>query len=446
MKHLRQFIFPFLLIGVGMGLLVVSRFVRTPMLVAIRPWDVYVSMTLCLVVLGYEFLLFTGKNTRKILLVHLAILLLFPAALLIVGTKEVHFQEVKRKVLEAPRIDDVWAMGQHFIVGYRTYDEIATLVDAGGVGGIFVSQRNVADKTRNQVKDELASLQKIQKNHNRPPLLIATDQEGGIVSRLTPPLPYHPSLASVIHEANPIEVQRAIDVYAASQAAELTSIGINVNFAPVADLNFGIVDSDDKYSKIYDRAIASDSASVTDAVMRYSQTLLDNGVLPTLKHFPGLGRVHGDSHLTRVVLDTEKEELLTHDWVPFYMTLFASDALVMVGHVEASRIDPGVPASISKVLITDILRTQLHLNNVVVTDDFSMAPIYESPQGVSGATVQSLNAGADLILFAYDTDLYYDAMNATLAAYKSGSLDKIFFEESNRRLEKARQVLTTFTP
>ncbi len=149
------------------------------------------------------------------------------------------------------------------------------------------------------IRSEIASLQDIRKTQGLPPLLISTDQEGG--ARLA-----HVAAAAasadrwgdiVRKHSDETERRRAIQTFATEQGRALADLGFNLNFAPVVDLNHNIVNEDDRYTRIYQRAISDDPDVVTAVAGDYCAALMQTGVHCTLKHFPGLGRVIEDTHL-----------------------------------------------------------------------------------------------------------------------------------------------------
>jgi beta-N-acetylhexosaminidase len=126
------------------------------------------------------------------------------------------------------------SLGQHFIIGYRSFDEVAPLVEKGFVAGIYITRRNVAGRTAGALKAEIATLQARRRAAGLPPLVVATDREGGIVSHLAPPLTRLPALASLA-ELAPEEQKAKAEEFGRIHRRELASLGIKLNFAPVLD-------------------------------------------------------------------------------------------------------------------------------------------------------------------------------------------------------------------
>jgi beta-N-acetylhexosaminidase len=305
---------------------------------------------------------------------------------------------------------------------------------------VFLAPRNVAGKDAAQIRQEIDSLQALRRRQGLPPLWVAADQEGGLVSRLSPPLTALPALAEVVtRNPDASARQAAVAQYAATQGRELAALGVNLNFAPVVDLNFNVRTSDDRYTRIAQRAIASDPAIVRDVAAQYCAGLRSTGVLCTLKHFPGLGRVAVDTHLRGADLAASRTELEASDWVPF-RALMCNGAVAMLGHARLTTVDPAHPASFSRPVI-DIVRRDWNCDSVLITDDFSMGAVYQSQEGIGGGSVAALAAGVDLVLISYDTDQYFAIMESLLGAAARGALRPQDLAESEARLARLRDRL-----
>jgi beta-N-acetylhexosaminidase len=210
---------------------------------------------------------------------------------------------------------------------------------------------------------------------------------------------------------------------------------VNLNFAPVVDLNQGVINPNDKYSQIYRRAIASDPKVVAQVATWYCQALREFHVTCTMKHFPGLGRVTNDTHVEAADLATPIAELEKTDWVPFRQLMQTSRAFVMLSHAKLRAIDDQFATSFSEKVIRDLIRQQWNYQGILITDDFSMMAAYRAPGGVEQAVVRSLNSGTDLILVSYDHELYYELIHAAIT---SGSCNLSDCKLSSRSQEISR--------
>ncbi len=359
-------------------------------------------------------------------------------AFLAVGTTlvtDLHFRWMRYQVLSADAAQ-VEQLGRHFIVGYRDDpSELHDLIERRAIGGIFVTAHNVRDKDADTVRREIDGFQAIRKRQGLPPLLIATDQEGGAISRMSPPLQRPTTLGDIVRaQSDPAERRKAVRAYAAEVGRSLAGLGINVNFAPVVDLDHGLNNPNDRYSRISSRAISNDPKIVAEVAADYCDGLRQHGVQCTLKHFPGLGRVFEDTHFENASLTTTAAELERTDWVPFRALMGEPGMFTMLGHARLTAIDAERPASFSAPVVSGLIRGQWKYDGILVTDDFSMAAAYEAPGGLAAASVAALNAGVDLILTSYDPDQYFPMVHALLRAEAAGKLKKDALSQSDRRL------------
>ena len=372
-----------------------------------------------------------GHGMRAIALTRGALARLAAIALLAVWHQP-SSRSARRDVLAHSEADRA-AIGRHFVVGYHDLATARELVRAGRVGGVFLTTRNVAGRTTRQVGAEVVSLQAMRREAGLPPLIVAADQEGGPVSRLSPPLPAPPSLSSLA--VPPASEQRlAARRLGIEQGLALKQIGITMDLAPVVDLTPSTAPGWlDWNTRIGTRSISGDPDSVAAVAAGFSEGLIAAGVTPTAKHFPGLGRVTADTHLFSASLDVGQTALSAADWVPFQAVLSLRGAAVMLSHVAMDRIDPGIPASQSRRIVTSILRQQWGFGGVAITDDLTMGAIVHT--GLCRAVERGLNAGVDLLLVAWDTDDVYPALQCGLAALAAGWLDPAMLDASARRLK-----------
>jgi beta-N-acetylhexosaminidase len=337
---------------------------------------------------------------------------------------------------DGPRAQE---LGRHFIVGYSSFEEIANLAAKGLIGGIYVTRHNIGGRSADALKSEIARLQTIRHTAGLPPLIVAADQEGGIVSHLSPPLTSLPALATLA-ALPPAERSAQAEAYGRIQGRELASLGLTLNFAPVVDLLRSEPSNPlDFNSLISRRAIADNPDIVSDIAAAYARGLEASGVEATVKHFPGLGRVREDTHHFRADLNTPVAELEASDWLPFRQILARSSAYLMVGHVAVTVIDATRAASHSKRVINDLLRHQWGYQGIIITDDLVMGPIYE--HGVCAAVTEALNAGVDLLLVACDGLQFYRMYHCALSASADGGLDEAMLKSSLARLNLNQRAI-----
>ncbi len=413
--------------------------VRLPVTAEFRPWPLIVVVAGALVLMALSLRWRRWRTGRRIDRLELAPFALAAIALVVALTVEGSFQRDRYTVLHA----DAAALepfGRHIIVGYHDPAFVRDLVERRAVGGIFLTHGNVAGRDAAAVAHEIGALQAIRSRQGLPPLFIATDQEGGGVSRLSPPLDQQPPLAQVIRGLHDTGARRAaVAAYAARQGKGLADLGVNLNFAPVVDLDFGIDNPNDAYTRISTRAIAADAATVNEVAGWYCDGLAAQGVACTLKHFPGLGRVFEDTHMREATLTATLPELEAADWIPFRRLLGGASHAVMIGHVQLAPLDATEPASISRPVITGLLRDQWHYDGLVITDDMCMGAIAFHAGGIARSSVRALNAGVDLLLISWEGEQIYPALAALLRA--RSTLDAQMLRRSDARLQALQTKL-----
>jgi beta-N-acetylhexosaminidase len=343
------------------------------------------------------------------------------------------FEACKRDVLRA-EIARAHMLGQHFVVGYTSFDEIAPLAEKGLIAGIYIARHNIAGRTTQALKSEIAALQDRRRASGLPPLMVAADQEGGIVSHLSPPLTELPALATLANLPPDVRVKRA-EEFGRIHGQELAQIGVNQNFAPVLDLRPAAGRNRFDFNTLTSqRAISDDPAKVGEVGLAYVRGLESSGVRATVKHFPGLGRVRADTHHFSANLDASPAELEASDWQPFREVLAGSNAQLMIGHVTVTAVDPDRPASHSKRVVDGIIRQKWNHRGVVITDDLVMGAIYN--HNVCTAVVEALNASVDLLLVAFDGSQFYRLFKCASDALSQQSLDMAMLHDSELRLKR----------
>ncbi len=327
--------------------------------------------------------------------------------------------------------------GRHIIVGYHSLSDIKQLLEKKAIAGIFITDHNVRSHNAASMKSTIHALQATRKAQGLPPLIIAADQEGGAVSRLSPPLKRQPSLAQAVAKAtNDEERKKIVEDYARVQAEELKRIGVTLNFAPVVDLKLNPKNRNDGETRLRLRAIDSDPYLVSKVAGWYCDVLAASNIMCTLKHFPGLGRVTRDTHVATAEISATEGTLELNDWVPFRRVMAKTNAVTMLGHVRIGVLDKTTPASFSAPVINTLIRGTWAYDGLLVTDDFSMGAVTRSKEGVGGAAVKSLNAGTDFVLVSY-IEKHFDAvMSAVLAADAKGELDGKVLDLSRTRIDR----------
>lgn len=291
------------------------------------------------------------------------------------------------------------------------------------VGGIVYFAQNF--EGRDQTLEMLANTQKFSKI----PLFIGVDEEGGRVARLSSNkamgVTSHPSMLT-IGKTN--DIDKAYEV-GKTLGKELSELGFNVDFAPVADV---IINEEN--SEIGDRSFGTDAKVVSDMVSSVVKGLGESSVSAALKHFPGHGSTTADSHKGTSVSTRTLEELRKSEFLPFKAGIDAGAEFVMVSHMSLTEIiGDETPSSVSKEVITNMLKEELGYKGIVITDSFSMGAITEN-YTPEEAAVMAVDAGVDMILMPSDIAKTHDAI---VNAVKEG---KITEERIN---DSVRKILTT---
>jgi len=234
---------------------------------------------------------------------------------------------------------------------------------------------------------------------------ICADQEGGRVAAFRfKEFPVQPS-AFLLGSLGDTAI---IEATAYSTALQLKYLGCNMNLAPVADL-YSRADS----TIIGDRSFGPDPAATGMAVAAYVRGLTRGGVIPTLKHFPGHGVTTIDSHAELPVVAGDRVQLIEHDMLPFGEGIRAGAPVVMTAHILYPAIDPTNPATLSPLILNDLLRDTLGFDGIILTDGFEMGALSKT-MGKRESLLRALQAGINLILLysRYDPTEMIDLMES----------------------------------
>ncbi|RAP74296.1 beta-N-acetylhexosaminidase [Paenibacillus montanisoli] len=294
------------------------------------------------------------------------------------------------------------------------------MIERQHVGGVIFYGNNV--KTPQSVAAYVNQLRAWNKS-NKSPLLVTVDEEGGRVSRL-PGLVKLPSGRAVGDTGDRSYAEEIGGLL--GQASK--SMGFNVDFAPVLDIN-----SNPNNPVIGDRSYGATAKVVTSMGVAVMEGLKAEGVIPVVKHFPGHGDTSVDSHLELPVVNKSLAQLKSFEWVPFNSAIEKGADAVMIAHILFPKIDKSVPASLSRTIITDQLRGELGFKGVVMTDDLTMGAIAKN-YGMGEAAVLTVKAGSDILLVAHK----YENVDAILAALMNsvtrGEIAEERIDESVKRI------------
>jgi beta-N-acetylhexosaminidase len=361
------------------------------------------------------------------------------AALLLVGIFTLQEVEAQKSLDKK--------IGQMLLIGFRGMDakpesQIVKDIRRFHIGGIVLFDYDVKSKaySRNvQSPEQLRQLCSQLKAASPTSLFIAIDQEGGKVNRLKSSYGFPPSIsADSLGKINNLDTtsKRASVI-----AQTLRQTGINLNFAPVVDLDTCPV----KDSSIIHRSKRSYGIwpdQVTPHALAFIQAHHREGILTALKHFPGHGSAKGDTHggfvnVTQVWKNTELE--------PFRRLIASGNCdILMTAHVFNAWLDPLHPATLSKQILTGIVREEYGYDGVIITDDMQMGAIAKN-YGLERAMTLAVNAGADILLFGnnleYDPQIAETAFTTLKKLVKERKISKKRIRQSYKRIQRLKKKL-----
>jgi beta-N-acetylhexosaminidase len=309
--------------------------------------------------------------------------------------------------------------------GTRLPDHLRSMLDAG-LGGVILFARNL--RSLEQICHLTSELHAAASS----PLLVGVDQEGGRVTRLPAPFLAAPA-AAALGTADDPALTKAL---ARAVGRELLATGFTWNLAPVLDLR-----TNPANLVIGDRAFSRDPDQVARHGVAAIQGLREAGVLATAKHFPGHGDTVADSHLTLPESLQSSSRWRAVEFIPFQHAIRAGVPLVLVAHLSCPALDPASPTSLSRPVITGILREELGFQGVVVSDDLEMSAIADRFD-LGEAAVRFLEAGGDLVLICHDVARQRAAVAAVEAAVQGGRLTETRLEASLHRIARLRERLS----
>lgn len=348
-------------------------------------------------------------------------------------TQEQKLDEIVNAVIEVMPIED--KVAGLFIVTPEAITGVTKAIKAGDstkdalskypVGGLIYFAQNM------QSEDQLKEMLYNTVLFARTPLFIAVDEEGGSVSRLA-----NTGLAEKVDSAG--NIGKTGDPNNAYQAgvtigSALSSYGFNLDLAPVADI------SSVENSYMGDRTYGSDAQTASPYVVSMIQGLKEQNISACLKHFPGNGATTQDPHTGIASSDRTAEEFRAEEFAVFQAGIDAGVDMIMISHMEAPALtvgstEPYVPCSLSKAVITDILRNELGFDGVIITDALNMGAIsdyYSSEE----AAIYALQAGCDMLLMPEN---FEEAYNGVLEAVKNGTISEERIDDALRRIYRIK--------
>ncbi|NJP05965.1 MAG: hypothetical protein HC837_10255 [Chloroflexaceae bacterium] len=348
---------------------------------------------------------------------------------------------------QAPDVDLSVKIGHMLMMGFRgtqidTDHHIVRDIQKYHIGGVILFSHYAPDKvsTRNNIQSatQLQALIATLQSFAPTPLLVAIDYEGGQVSRLNEDQGFPPTVShGHLGELNDLANTRS---HATIMARTLAQLGINLNLAPVVDLN---TNPKNPVIARFERSFSGNADLVTRHAVEFIKAHAEQGIFCTLKHFPGHGSSTNDSHLgfTDITNTWSVGELK-----PYSKMIKANLAdVIMTAHVFHSGMDDTYPATLSRAILTDMLRHEMGYDGVILTDDLQMKAITNF-YGFDAAIQHAIEAGVDMIMLAniadyYDADLAVRAVNVIEQLVRDGIISEQRIDQSYRRIARLKQRL-----
>jgi beta-N-acetylhexosaminidase len=319
-------------------------------------------------------------------------------------------------------------IGQLLIAGFDGHQlttELRAIAREFSLGGIILFARNVVEP--GQVAEIAFEASRLVPDL---PLWVSIDQEGGRVARLKSPFTVWPPMATLGRSGDVALAER----FARALASELKAVGVNLDFTPVLDIQ-----TNPKNTVIGDRALADNAAEVSRLGAAIIRTLQAEGVAACGKHFPGHGDTTADSHHELPLVEHPPDRLREVELVPFRAAIEAGVAAIITAHVFVPSLDDQRPATLSKRIVTDLLRRELKFEGVIFTDDMEMKAI-AAQHTVPAAAVMAVEAGCDGVLVCSgDHATQAASLEALIHAVEEDRLRLSRVEDALRRQQRAKE-------
>lgn len=363
---------------------------------------------------------------KKILLVIIIMILCSSCFIFPIKNNKVednHEDKIDKVALKINNMSLDEKIGQLFIIQYRKTimdEELLNILDTVKPGGFIFFSENF-----NNYEQTIKLIDDIKSTANIP-MFLSIDQEGGRVQRLKNlkgvSITTIPSMAKIGATGDELTAYNI----GSQIGEELSQFGINMDFAPVLDVN-----AKDYNTVIGDRSFGNDPYLVSKMGLALGKGLNDKGVIPVYKHFPGHGSTKKDSHVELPIINKSKEELLNNDIIPFKDAIDSGAQVVMIGHLAVPAITgDNSPASLSKVVISDFLKDELGFDGLVITDALNMSALTKN-YTQKEIYEMAINAGVDLLLMPEDA---IEAFNIVKNLVEEGSISEMQIDNSLKKI------------
>ena len=347
------------------------------------------------------------------------------SATILKGKNESINKKVEDKISTMTLEEKVGQMMFYGVNGTNVDDKVVNLFEDQHVGGIILyGHRNFWGSSLDNNVKYVNSIKKANRQNSDIPLFIGFDEEGGSMSQLPQELMRTPSKGE-LGNTNDSSLATGIG---AGTAKKLKLLGINTDFGTVLDINtnknnpiIGVI------------SYGSTKEKVTEFGINELKAIQNEGGIPTVKHFPGHGDTEVDSHLGLPSLNHDLNRLKSTELVPFQTAINNGVDMVMTAHIMLPQIDKEYPATMSKKILTDLLRDEMGYKGVIITDDLEMQAISKN-WDLGEAAIKSVEAGADILLVCHTIENQQKVYNAVVQGVNDGKIDENRIDESVRRI------------
>ena len=307
------------------------------------------------------------------------------------------------------KVGQLMSIGFH---GTKVTSAVEAMIRQRAVGGVVLRAENADDAAG--LTKLIADLQTIAKDARVPPLLVSIDQEGGPVIRIGKGMTIVPGQMALAATPDPLASIKMANMIT---AVELTAVGVRWNHAPVADVN-----DEPRNPIIGNRSFGSDPQRVAQLVAQSVSVYRAEQMLATAKHFPGHGSTTTDSHTGLPEIDSDRKRLDAVELVPFKAAIAAGVPAIMSAHIVVPALDatPSLPVTLSKKVMTDLLRGELGFQGLIVSDDLEMGAL--ATIGEAQAGLRAFDAGVDHLLFRFDESAQLEGHRLLVEALRGGRI------------------------
>ena len=314
--------------------------------------------------------------------------------------------------------------------GPQLDEDTRVLIRDYNVGGVVLFSRNIEGPM--QLTNLCQDLQDAAMEFHDLPLILAIDQEGGRVARLKEPFTQFPGNTAMGQDAKPLE--KAIE-FGRITARELTLVGLNMDFAPVLDVQRG-----EPEKHLRGRTFGGDVKMVSRLGKTVVKSLQEHGILAVAKHFPGLGCSSVDPHFELPRIELDMKEMEEINLPPFQAAINVRVSGIMTSHAIYPVLDPERPATLSPVIITRLLREEMGFEGLIITDDLEMGAIAKH-WGIAEGAAAAFEAGVDILLICEDQNRVLEGIELLRQRLLQGEISSQRLDQSNERIKKVRSDL-----